>query len=97
MYGHVITKFYRMGSLPHFLPMVLRCARIARESSGKIQLVNYKINNIINSTNYFGAIDKQYVDTGFLKLTGGQLTNVSKVPTQTVSSIEQVINYGSNI
>ena len=90
MYGRVITKFYRMGSLPHFLPMV-------RESSGKIQLVNYKINNIINSTNYFGAIDKQYVDTGFLKLTGGQLTNVSKVPTQTVSSIEQVINYGSNI
>ena len=25
-YSHVITKFSRMGRLPHFLPMVLRCA-----------------------------------------------------------------------
>ena len=35
VYGHVITKFSRMGSLPHFLPMMLRCARFARESSTK--------------------------------------------------------------
>ena len=27
VYGHVITKFSRMGNLPHFLPMVLRYAR----------------------------------------------------------------------
>ena len=33
VYGHVITKFSRMGSLPHFFPMVLRCARFVRESS----------------------------------------------------------------
>ena len=33
VYGHVLTKFSRMGSLPHFLPMVLCCARFARESS----------------------------------------------------------------
>ena len=35
VYGHVITKFSRMGSLPHFLPMMLRCTRFARESSAK--------------------------------------------------------------
>ena len=35
VYGHVITKFSRMGSLPHFLPKMLRCARFARESSAK--------------------------------------------------------------
>ena len=43
VHGHVITKFSRMGSLPHFLThgkkiqiqiqMVLRCARFASESS----------------------------------------------------------------
>ena len=34
VYGHVITKFFRMGSLQNFfLPMVLRCARLARKSS----------------------------------------------------------------
>ena len=33
-YGHLITKFSRMGLGYHiFLPMGLRCARIARESS----------------------------------------------------------------
>ena len=35
VYGHVIIKFSRMGSLPHFLPKMLRCARFARESSAK--------------------------------------------------------------
>ena len=31
VYGHVITKFSRMGSLPHFLTHgVLRCALRAR-------------------------------------------------------------------
>ena len=30
VYGHVITKFSRMGSLPLFLPILLRCARCAR-------------------------------------------------------------------
>ena len=33
VYGHVITKFSRMGSLPHCFTTVLRCARFARESS----------------------------------------------------------------
>ena len=33
VYRHVITKFSRIGSFPHFLPMVFRCARFARESS----------------------------------------------------------------
>ena len=28
----------------------------------------------VNSTNNFGAINKQYVDTGFLKLSGGTIT-----------------------
>ena len=32
-YGHVITNFSQMGRLPHYLIMVLRCARFARESS----------------------------------------------------------------
>ena len=33
VYGHVIAKFYRMGSFPHFLPMVLCCMHFARMSS----------------------------------------------------------------
>ena len=36
-YGHVIIKFFRMGRLLHFLPMVLRCASFARKSSAIIQ------------------------------------------------------------
>ena len=28
VYGHVIAKFSRMGSLPHFLPMVLRAREL---------------------------------------------------------------------
>ena len=36
--GHVITKFSRMGSLPHFfLPMVLRSALRARELRYNVQ------------------------------------------------------------
>ena len=42
--------------------------------SGNLNMSNYKINNIINSTNNFRAINKQYVDTGFLKLSGGTIT-----------------------
>ena len=39
MYGHMITKFSWMGGLQHlFLPMVLRCARFARESCA----INYR-------------------------------------------------------
>ena len=42
VYGHVITKFSRMGSLPHFLPMVLDCARFARESSAISTFCTFK-------------------------------------------------------
>ena len=30
---YVITKFFRMDSLPNFVTMVLRCVRFARKSS----------------------------------------------------------------
>ena len=40
VYGHAITKFSRMGGLPLFLPMVLRCARFARESSANMRSIN---------------------------------------------------------
>jgi len=33
--------------------------------SGDLNMSNNKINNIINSTNNFGAINKKYVDDGF--------------------------------
>ena len=33
VYGHVITKFSRMGSLPHFLTHGAPQARLARQSS----------------------------------------------------------------
>ena len=42
LYGHVITKFSRMGSLPLFLPMVLHCARFARESSAISTFCSFK-------------------------------------------------------
>ena len=42
LYGHVITKFSRMGSLPHFLPMVLHCARFARDSSAISTFCSFK-------------------------------------------------------
>ena len=35
MYGHVITKFSRMGRLPHFLTHGAPLARFARENSAK--------------------------------------------------------------
>ena len=35
MYGHVITKFSRMGSLPYFLSHGAPQARFARQSSAK--------------------------------------------------------------
>ena len=39
VYGHVITKFSRMGTLLHFLPHGAPLARFARESSAnKVQL-----------------------------------------------------------
>ena len=38
VYSHVITKFSRMGSLPHFLTHGVRYARFARESSAVIVL-----------------------------------------------------------
>ena len=43
VYGHVITKFSRMGSLHIFLPMVLRYVRLARESSAKIKTSNAEV------------------------------------------------------
>ena len=60
MYGHVIAKFSRMDRLPHFfLPMVLRCARFARESFIKMScdqigelLMNLELITI-NSLLYF--------------------------------------------
>ena len=42
-YGHVITKFSRMGRLPHFLTHGAPLARFARQSSGN----NNNDNNII--------------------------------------------------
>ena len=42
--------------------------------NGNLNMSNDKINNISNSTNNFEAINKQYVDTGFLKLSGGTIT-----------------------
>ena len=38
--------------------------------SGDLNMLNNKINNIISSTNNFGVIDKQYVDTSFLTPSG---------------------------
>ena len=40
LYGHVTTKFSRMGGLPLFLLTVLRCARFARESSANMRSMN---------------------------------------------------------
>ena len=37
-YGHVITKFSWMGSLPHFLTHGAPQARFARQSSAKTRL-----------------------------------------------------------
>ena len=53
MYGHAITKFSRMGSLPHFLTHVLRCACFARESSA---INNYGLHLLYFSTIYFDFI-----------------------------------------
>ena len=43
-------------------------------------MLNNKIKNIISGTNNFGVITKQYVDTGFLKLSGGTIAGTLYVP-----------------
>ena len=45
----MITKLSRMGRLLHFLPMVLGCARFARESSANISLKRLHHMNIKTS------------------------------------------------
>ena len=50
MYGHVITKFSRMGSLPHFLthgaPLRALRARERRQNANVRRLSAYIFNNI---------------------------------------------------
>ena len=43
MYGHVITKFSRMGSLPHFLTHGSPQARFARQSSAMKTLLGKSV------------------------------------------------------
>ena len=60
--------------------------------SGNLNMSNDKINNISNSTNNFEAIDKQYVDTGFLKLSGGTITGRLYLPTNSYVSGNETLN-----
>ena len=56
---------------------------------------NNKINNISNSTNNSEAIDKQYVDTGFLKLSGGAIHTITGrlyLPTNSYVSGNETLN-----
>ena len=45
MYGHVISKFSRMGSLPHFLTQGAPQARLARQSAVNILFSKGRLQN----------------------------------------------------
>ena len=51
MYGHVVTKFSRMGRLLHFLTHGAALARFARESSANSDSNNNNNTNTNNSNN----------------------------------------------
>ena len=57
-YGHVITKFSRMGRLPHFLTHGAPQARFARQSSANIALSLYSVFPRPSRSMHFGDVSE---------------------------------------
>ena len=53
VYGHLITKFSWMGSLPDFLPMVLRGALGAQELRYEVYLYLVKVVPLFTGVTFF--------------------------------------------
>lgn len=61
--------------------------------TGNLNMGNKKIINLANPTDNTDAINKAYVDTGFLKLSGGTITGNSNLPNTNLLYNEVVLNY----
>ena len=61
--------------------------------TGNLNMGNKKIINLANPTDNTDAINKAYVDTGFLKLSGGTITGNSNVPNTNLLYNVIVLNY----
>ena len=64
-YGHVITKFSRMGRLPHFLTHGAPQARFARQSSAIIGSLS---NNVFERRTSTGSGLFSFFDGGFAQI-----------------------------
>ena len=61
--------------------------------SGNLQMINNKIINLANPTDNKDAINKTYVDTGFLKVSGGHITGSLILPTASPAHNEIILNF----
>ena len=61
--------------------------------TGNLNMANKKIINLANPADNTDAINKAYVDTGFLKLSGGTITGNSNLPNINLLYNEIVLIY----
>ena len=94
--GHVTGRTPRPFRAPFLKPGKSALGtKLSVGMSGNLNMSNNKINNISNSTNNSEAIDKQYVDTGFLKLSGGAIHTITGrlyLPTNSYVSGNETLN-----
>ena len=61
--------------------------------TGNLNMGNNKIINVTNPTDNSDATNKSYVDTNFLKLSGGHITGILYKDTQSTAFNKSLLNY----